>query len=1538
MYNKKALLLSALLTASATMAANPAYYISFDEVVQADFGGTGSAAVSTDDGSKEAVGMKGVLSKRSGKVTADKLLVPGIKGNAFASGKDGSGNIHTLFYKPVPAMRGNAGTISFWLKPENWLGNDKNQHVFITAANGQQRLLIYRIPYESRLAVFLGSLDKPGQATVIFTRVPSWKPGEWHQVTVSWNEKVLQLHLDGVSKAAAVLKTPITKDFTTLGVGEHFGNTDPGKTLIDEVRIFDSKLSANDLENEYKRLSSRLESAAEPIKFFVGKKKAVVDGNIHPDEYTFSTVGARELRTHTLTADPIRFFMSYDDENLYVASTTPGKALVSKAQGVDGKVWLDDSIEILLNDDKAKPMIYQLIFNANGAVYDCKNESEKWNASGYKSVSQIKNNVWYFEASIPWKSLGLETVPEGKTLYMNLCRNTQAARISLAGVMSRYSEPEHFIPVTFSSEAPEFHLTSLGKPGDGKLDLRFEAVGNGSLKVHAEAPAPLYAFDRESTVKLTPSRRVKGVITGERMPEKPLLHITAHLNNQIIYRNTIPCGTEQPVVKSHLFTDIDKKELVLVFKNQRLDAGKCQVNVIFFDRKKTKKIYEKTLKIDDSMPVTNTRLSIAQLPPGEYHIEQRVLDPAGKYLFTVEEIYMIPEKMGSWAGTKVGLSDEIPPPWTPVKDDKGTFTCWGRSYKFGGSGLLSSIKSQNLELVKAPVTLKFDGKAMSFDVVKTVAKPDAVTYTLRSGDKTVEVTAVAEYDGVIWFTVKLPAGAKKPSSLSLEIPLDRRYVDAFDDNNNCFEKISLIGKKEFKLEIDPVANPFFWCGGNQVGISGGTHTHRGRYVKDKRRAMSITGNNDEVLISVKLVDTPIKDTKERVISFYLQPTPTKPLNPKPWNIRDRINNMVVFNAPRYFNTTRPGHLDDLKKWDYHYKMIIKPHTAKDVTFQYYFAPKGAGSYTAEWNYFGNLWHNDTPKLGSYAGATSDFKKKPDGWTYGCLNCRNYLDFQLDSVKHYLANPYFDVRDLYFDLSWPRSCGNKLHGCVWVDEFGYEYHDNDLLALREFYRRVWHMVRQKNPDTFIIGHLISTRTPADSYFDVIAVGELYQSRMLKDGGINYYDVLDPELMRIAYGTRINEATVAIIGQFGRSMQLFMPDKWRSFSFNVPEVDHAARHFLTYELVCGLSAYYYCGVRRPGEIYAAFDRLGKERPVFHPWWDKNPAVKADNKALAALYTNKDKALCAVLNDTDKTVTVTLNFRADMKLAGYRADGVFTQKAYLLDGNQLKLTLAPREGELLFMEKNTGKSTIQQKAVTSTAVPDKNGPAYYISFDQNIHADFGGATPAASGMRGVLNSRPGKTAADKLIVPGIKSNAFTAGKDASGNINTVLYSPIPAVSGKECTISFWLKPVNWMGNDKNQRVFISASGPGSQRLLIYRIPYQSRMTVYLGPIDNAKAATVIFTPVPSWKPGQWQHVAVSWDENNVQLHLNGKRMAASKLKTPLPGDFSTVAVGEHFGPTAPGQTLIDEVRIFNRKLSEGELLQEYKRSAPAAALPEK
>ena len=143
-----------------------------------------------------------------------------------------------------------------------------------------------------------------------------------------------------------------------------------------------------------------------------------IDGTFASGEYPFSTVGMRELRSRSLCIEDMRAAFSYDDENLYVGFLSPGKSLKTSATGHDSKVWLDDSVELLIDTGKDKSELHQLIFNSAGVCYDGLNDNASWNAPGVRTASKIDNDVWIFEAAIPWKSLGI-TVPDNCQLKIN---------------------------------------------------------------------------------------------------------------------------------------------------------------------------------------------------------------------------------------------------------------------------------------------------------------------------------------------------------------------------------------------------------------------------------------------------------------------------------------------------------------------------------------------------------------------------------------------------------------------------------------------------------------------------------------------------------------------------------------------------------------------------------------------------------------------------------------------------------------------------------------------------------------------------------------------------------------------------------------------------------------------------------------------------------------------------------------------------------------------------------------------------------------
>ena len=52
--------------------------------------------------------------------------------------------------------------------------------------------------------------------TQFYTGAKKWKPGEWHNITVTWDQKQMCLYLDGVSGAATPAKG---KNLSTTGAG-----------------------------------------------------------------------------------------------------------------------------------------------------------------------------------------------------------------------------------------------------------------------------------------------------------------------------------------------------------------------------------------------------------------------------------------------------------------------------------------------------------------------------------------------------------------------------------------------------------------------------------------------------------------------------------------------------------------------------------------------------------------------------------------------------------------------------------------------------------------------------------------------------------------------------------------------------------------------------------------------------------------------------------------------------------------------------------------------------------------------------------------------------------------------------------------------------------------------------------------------------------------------------------------------------------------------------------------------------------------------
>ena len=1265
-------------------AADPAIYFSMDKTTRADYGGTGTKATVAGLKDPSGVGSRLLVQKGRKKYRADDLLRDGISGKAFPIGKQQDGAILTLKYQPEPRIKAAEGSISFWVRPENWNGDEKkNFRHFVSARQGDNWFIIYKNNESTDILVYYGNWKARKTVTTVRYNVRSWKKGEWHHIGVSWNKNALVLYVDGRQRGTANMKQISPEDFGTLFFGEYWKG-DPGQTLLDEVRIFDQYLTDKEMTAEFTRFAEKLAATrGAPVEIGVSEKNTVkVDGIIGADEYSAVIGGMRDLQKKNVFASSqavCRF--AWDKENLYIAVSSPERKRIAKLSGRDSAVYTDDSVELYL---KTPAGLYQFVVNPAGTLLDSKNDNVSWNAAGFKTKSSFRDGIWHWEAAVPWKDIGM-TAKAGTRIHLNLARNyadskenTQLAPCRRA---AGYKEAAAFAELVCLEKGMFFDFSELGDLPHGKLNanLKISSAEKGKCHLRLAVDSSMFPVEIDRNLDLEPGK-MQSFKFKRSIPDNNTLQCRLGIPERKItlYRANLDYSEPEAMRKWYIYTDLKKAELVFVMRAAVLNSGKTQMKLDFVapDGKVAKSM---TILLSDKEPVVEARFPLAGLPAGRYELRYTVQDASGKTFITDSEEYEYFKNGAYWDGIRDGLERTVPAPWTPVSGKGAEFNCWGRRVLFGSGGMIASIRSQGKELLKRPVSLKVNGKAVSFQARCISADPVSAVFELKPDDPKIPLTvkAVCEFDGFMYFSCSSPADMEI-GTVALEIPLERKYTDAFDDCASPHYKNSL--KKDTVLNVNAFTNPFFWCGGDEVGMMGGTATKRGWHVKDKSGSMTVAAGKQEVLLTLRIADRPFRTgPKGNVFSFYLNPTPVKPLKKFTEPPRERGNIIIGGTSSRFFMYYHPDYGTDFWKWiRARVKQDKRIHPDK-MTYFTYVAPKGVSPMSPAWNYYCIDWVNPPPGLGEYSSdqaRAGRIARNLNSFTYGCLNSKSFYDHQLMCVRNVLDGTKWkqdDVKHLYFDLCWPRSCGNASHGCRWKDEFGDTVRDNDLLRLREYFIRVLRMVRRKSPDGWLWGHIFPSRTPSDNFFDLIVGGEMYDSKVYKQ--VSYYDVLDPELVRIAYGTRCVEMTTALIPQFLRSLECFAPARKKYWDPNDPKHDRAIRHFIAYTSLFGLIQCF--------DIWDRRQRLLPQGKGQVDIWHQTLKVLGGSPArkylgpvkpgvYAGSFTGNGKMLLIILNDTDKEQIVVC------PAGGKTAVGqdIFSRKSYAAQNGRVECRLAPRD----------------------------------------------------------------------------------------------------------------------------------------------------------------------------------------------------------------------------------------------------------------------
>jgi len=234
--------------------------------------------------------------------------------------------------------------------------------------------------------------------------------------------------------------------------------------------------------------------------------KPTIDGKVDDAEWQGAlSHEAVQSTGRKISTRQTRFWMMWDEENVYVAMRSPlrkGERPIQqhRQRGQDVDAIFDDCYEIWLSAGATDPLTGQLnctthfLSNFSGAAYDVLHQPDVGNSrtSSYQTNLEPRNrindrNEWEMEVIIPRKVLGDTPRPfhDGQRIRTLLARDFKRPweQCSFEGTSS-YTVVDTHTAAVLSKTLPAVHLLSVGDSVTGKIGLKLAAFGQADGKFH----------------------------------------------------------------------------------------------------------------------------------------------------------------------------------------------------------------------------------------------------------------------------------------------------------------------------------------------------------------------------------------------------------------------------------------------------------------------------------------------------------------------------------------------------------------------------------------------------------------------------------------------------------------------------------------------------------------------------------------------------------------------------------------------------------------------------------------------------------------------------------------------------------------------------------------------------------------------------------------------------------------------------------------------------------------------------------------------
>ena len=1193
-------------------------------------------------------------------VDASRAFASSLRGMAMRCGVDeATGSVFAGFCQLPVALSAQEGSIAFWLKAEDWDGSQQGRNrVFIAASAGTEQnahqLLLFKNASNNNL-MFRIDGQHSEKRSVVEHSIWNWKRGEWHFVCIAWTPSELTLHMDGHTAQCPRFPTSCPLDYHLLRIGTCGWKNEGGLTLLDDVAIFPHALSRKDMETWRVKTRPVTNDRKAPMTHRIGLSTPKLDARLSPFEYGVTFNSTFSVHSGELS-NVCQWSFARDKENLYFAFDTPCPTRAPSHNTHDSNLWEDESVEIHLD---ANGHQWQFIINANSAVYDSLDGRPAWNAPGLRVAQHQENSRWIVEALLPFADLNI--VPaEGMALYMTLGRsatNVTNGSVAASPLLRQFADRVNFIKVIFDQNAPPVELLFETLPSsDGTLDLTAKLPENHECQLHLLCHDVKERKLHEDTVESKTAEHC----TQARIHAAGLAREGACVYDLVekgicLAQAKFRYATSEKLKVRYILVHAAKQTLETMLAINPPFPTNLTIRQMLKDHGGKLILRQDSRLNSEQAAKYNITLhwGLSALPPGEYDYYLAIVEN-GQEKIQHHQLFLKPMEKMPWDDFQAGI-DTIPPaPWHTPKHAGTTLQCLTQSYDFGGLLLPSQITAQGKVLLDSPIVLRLNGKELSLPskLEITGSTPLETRFRTRAQADGVsfEVNGILEYDGWLRLSLTYNTASGQPAmvnDLALELPMSQpasKLVFSFRPADSRLPA----GRLDKSHVYDLMEHPVFWLGNADYGLFWGADSMRGTHLAHPEASLQLTPTVGEkgARAIILLVDSRLTLTEPRTITFGLQGTPVKPLHRRPspymWRGGDTCTEVGKFF--RIFNYYNPAYIDQAEA-----RRLVENARKRTPIYCFYACIYGISPFCPEWPWYCEEWISSPPGPGQFKQdfPTNDESARNLGlWGFACVANPSFLNWQLYNMNHIIQDKDVGLRDMYFDMGYPRVCDNLLHGCGWHDDFGKLRKTYPITANREFTKRIRKILRDKNQESVLVYHPSGEPLPPIyGLVDFVIDGEIYVADIARSE--NYFDIFTPELMQSAF-TGIRAGINAVyVSQLNRAAMMLNPARseyWRR-KVKAPKALRAVRHFLGYCLLHDIHPKAGACIYNEGELLERqLYSLGYDKGnfTFHPYWREDRPVTCRGKIQISSYVFPDgKTLAVLVNDNkDETVQATLS----------------------------------------------------------------------------------------------------------------------------------------------------------------------------------------------------------------------------------------------------------------------------------------------------------